>query len=93
MINLNVFGLGINEELKTCSQLVAELYRSLHTAEEPMEVTSAVDSVRAKLLTITAMVHELSNKTDGTEIIADIIESELSGMDKAIEEAASRIEV
>lgn len=39
------------------------------------------------------MIHDLSKKTDGTDIIADIIETELSSMDKAIEEAALSIEV
>lgn len=39
------------------------------------------------------MIHDLGKKTDGTEIISDIIESELSSMDKAIEEAALSIEV
>lgn len=43
--------------------------------------------------TITTMIHDLGKKTEGTEIIADIIESELSTMDKAIEEAAISIEV
>lgn len=56
-------------------------------------VTAGIDEVREKLQNITTMIHDLSKKTDGTEIIADIIESELSSMDKAIEEAALSIEV
>lgn len=56
-------------------------------------MTARIDAVREKLQTITTMIHDLSKKTDGTEIIADIIESELSSMDKAIEEAAQSIEV
>lgn len=84
--------LGITEEIKSWSHLVAELFSCLHNGAEPAEVTSGIDGVREKLQTITAMIHDLSKKTDGTEIIADIIETELSSMDKAIEEASLSIE-
>lgn len=65
----------------------------MHSAAEPSEVTAEIDEVREKLQNITTMIHDLSKNADGTEIIADIIESELSSMDKAIEEAAISIEV
>lgn len=56
-------------------------------------VKSRIEEVKAKLQQITTMIHDLSKKTDSTEIIGDIIENELANMDKAIEEAASNIQV
>lgn len=39
------------------------------------------------------MIVDLGKQTDGTENLGDMVESELTTMDKAIEEAASRIQV
>lgn len=39
------------------------------------------------------MIHDLSKQSESGEDIGEIIETELAGMDKAIEEAAARIEV
>ena len=39
------------------------------------------------------MIGDLSKQTDGTENLGDLVENELSSMDKAIEEAAAQIEV
>lgn len=37
------------------------------------------------------MIGDLSKKTDSTELIGEMVESELANMDKAIEEAANKI--
>lgn len=39
------------------------------------------------------MIGDLSKQSDGTENLGDLVENELTSMDKAIEEAAAQIEV
>ncbi|XP_054288820.1 huntingtin-interacting protein 1 isoform X2 [Macrosteles quadrilineatus] len=54
----------------------------------------SVSQLRAKLSELTELVHSLDTELQGgtTELIADSLETELLTMDKAIEEAARRIE-
>lgn len=69
------------------------LFTSLYTTNDAGLVKERIDNVKSKLQLITTMIHDLSKKSDNSEMIADIIESELAGMDKAIEAAAAQIEV
>lgn len=69
---------------------MAELFRALHG--DAAGVAATIAAVKSKLLLISTMFNELTAKSD-TELIADSIEAELAGMDKAIEEAAAQIEV
>lgn len=88
-----LYYIGITDEMKLWSQLVLELFRSLLSPSESGNVGDRIADVKRKLSNITTLIHAVSKKPDSNEAIADSIESELLGMDKAIEEAAARIEV
>lgn len=81
------------EELKKWSTNALELFCSLQSTKESEVVQNRIDEVKTLLTNITTMIHELSKQLQNGEDIGDIIEAELAGMDKAIEEAAARIEV
>lgn len=83
---------GIMEEIKKWNADALELFVALLSTKES-EVQNRIGDVKSKLQTITTMIHELSKQSQSGEDIGEIIERELSTMDKAIEEAASRIEV
>lgn len=80
------------DEIKKWNSNALELFAALLSIEKS-DVQNRIADVRDKLRTITTMIHELSKQSESSEDIAEIIERELGGMDKAIEEAASRIEV
>lgn len=54
-------------------------------------MNTKITDLKDKLDKVITMIGDLSKKTDSTEILADLVESELASMDKAIEEAALRI--
>ncbi|KAJ6648913.1 Huntingtin-interacting protein 1 [Pseudolycoriella hygida] len=82
-----------SDEMKKWNQNVLDLFNSLRNAHSDSNaVKSLIENVKKQLQDVTAMIHDLSKKSDGTELAGDVIEEELAGMDKAIEEAASRIE-
>lgn len=81
------------DEIKKWNSKALELFASLLSTEESVEVQKHIDEVKRMLQNITSMIHDLSKQSESSEDIAEIIERELSGMDKAIEEAAARIEV
>lgn len=83
---------GIMDEIKKWNIDALELFVALLSTTES-EVQNRIADVKGKLQTITTMIHELSKQSQSGEDIGEIIERELSTMDKAIEEAASRIEV
>uniref|UniRef100_A0A182NNG3 4-hydroxyphenylpyruvate dioxygenase n=1 Tax=Anopheles dirus TaxID=7168 RepID=A0A182NNG3_9DIPT len=64
----------------------------LQKTSEASTVTERITDLKAKLEEVTTMIVDLGKQTDGTENLGDMVESELSSMDKAIEEAASRIQ-
>lgn len=70
-----------------------DLFAALQNSNESATAKRRIVDVKSELQDITTMIHDLSKKLDSDEMIGDIIESELAGMDKAIEEAAARIEV
>lgn len=81
------------EEIKKWNTNALELFAALLSTEESVEVQKHIDDVKRMLQNITTMIHDLSKQSESGEDIGEIIERELSGMDKAIEEAAARIEV
>lgn len=70
-----------------------DLFGALQNSNESVSAKQRIADVKTKLQDITSMIHDLSKTLDSNGLIGDIIESELSSMDKAIEEAAARIEV
>lgn len=79
--------------MKKWNQNVLDLFDSLKdTHSDTGAVKMFIENVSKQLQSITSMIHDLSKKSDSTEVVGDVIELELAGMDKAIEEAASRIE-
>lgn len=85
--------LGIMDEIKKWNSNALELFATLLSTQESTAVQNRIIDVKQMLVKITTMIHELSKQSESGEDIGEIIERELSGMDKAIEEAASRIEV
>lgn len=83
---------GIMDEIKKWNADALELFVALLSTKES-EVQNRIADVKSKLQTITTMIHDLSKQSQSSEDISEIIERELSTMDKAIEEAANRIEV
>lgn len=80
-------------EIKNWNTNALELFSSLQSSKESAVVQSKIDEVKNQLQTITSMIHDLSKQSESGEDIGESIEAELAGMDKAIEEAAARIEV
>lgn len=79
--------------MKKWNQNVLDLFNALKgTHSDTGAVKVYIEDVKKQLQGITSMIHDLSKKSDSTELVGDVIEEELAGMDKAIEEAASRIE-
>lgn len=81
------------DEIKKWNSNALELFAALLSTQESTAVQNRIDDVKKMLERISTMIHELSKQSESGEDIGEIIERELSGMDKAIEEAASRIEV
>lgn len=79
--------------MKKWNQNVVDLFNSLRDVHSDTgAVKICIESVKKQLQSISSMIHDLSKKSDGTDLAGDKIEEELAGMDKAIEEAANRIE-
>ncbi|XP_035912484.1 huntingtin-interacting protein 1 isoform X5 [Anopheles stephensi] len=85
-------GERIAEELKKLGQSITTLFQSLQKTSEAGTVSERITDLKVQLEEVTAMIVDLGKQTDGTENLGDMVESELSSMDKAIEEAASRIQ-
>lgn len=83
--------LGISEEIKKWNVDALELFDCL--IESPHTVDSKVENVNKRLQEITTLIHRLSKESESSGDIGMTIESELAGMDKAIEAAAAKIEV
>ncbi|XP_055601254.1 huntingtin-interacting protein 1 isoform X8 [Uranotaenia lowii] len=86
-------GERIAEEIKELGSSITGLFQSLQKTSESDTVGAKIADLRAKLQRVTEMIGDLGKQTDGTENLGDLVENELSSMDKAIEEAASQIEV
>ncbi|XP_059609109.1 huntingtin-interacting protein 1 isoform X2 [Phlebotomus argentipes] len=68
------------------------LFESLLATGSTDGATACLEEVKTHLQTIAERIGALSKKLDPTENIGDMFETELASMDKAIEEAAQRIE-
>jgi hypothetical protein len=84
---------GTAEKIKDFGQSTGQLFQSLYTADQSEHVNAEIDSLKDQLYSITNMIADLTNNNDDIESIGDLVEKELSGMDKAIEEAAQKIVV
>ena len=75
------------------AQSASSFFQSIQSVNEAATVSDRINDLKLKLEAVTVKIGELSRQTDGTVQIADLVESELATMDKAIEEAAIQIEV
>lgn len=62
------------------------LFDSLHSLAKSGQVNPQIDELKDKLYKITSMIGDLTNNNDDIDQLGDMVEKELSGMDKAIEE-------
>ncbi|XP_062561752.1 huntingtin-interacting protein 1 isoform X2 [Armigeres subalbatus] len=85
-------GERIAEEIKELSGSITGLFQSLQKTSESANVSEKITDLKAKLHAVTEMIGDLSKQSDGTENLGDLVENELTSMDKAIEEAAAQIE-
>lgn len=83
--------IGISEEIKKWNLNALELFDCL--IESPQSAINKIDVVKERLQEISTMIYKLSKESESSGDIAIIIETELAGMDKAIEAAAAKIEV
>uniref|UniRef100_A0A2M4BAD3 Putative actin-binding protein n=1 Tax=Anopheles marajoara TaxID=58244 RepID=A0A2M4BAD3_9DIPT len=85
-------GERIAEEIKKLGQSITSLFQALQKTSESDTVSERVTDLKSKLEQVTTMIVDLGKQTDGTENLGDMVETELSSMDKAIEEAAAQIQ-
>jgi hypothetical protein len=76
----------IASEIKNFGLCTSQFFETLYTSSKSEQVNSQVDDLKEKLLKITNMIGNLSNNNDDIDQLGDLVEKELSGMDKAIEE-------
>jgi huntingtin interacting protein 1 len=71
------------------------LLASIKDRNKAEDVAGNVATVKSRVAEVAELIEKLTDvlKGDSAEMIGDLVESELASMDKAIEEAASRIEV
>ncbi|KAJ8687345.1 hypothetical protein QAD02_023139 [Eretmocerus hayati] len=84
------FGDRLTDE---CKQLGSQsLIMISYIKEKSASTAEQVDTVRKQLEKISGLADSLSKALGNSEVIGDLVENELMGMDKAIEEAAARIQ-
>lgn len=76
----------IADEIKDFGQSTQRVFESLYTSSKADLVHSQVDELKEKLYKITNMIGDLTNNNDKIDQLGDMVEQELSSMDKAIEE-------
>ena len=71
------------------------LLASIKDRNKADDVAGNVTTVKVRVAEVAELIQKLTDalKGDSAEMIGDLVESELAIMDKAIEEAAGRIEV
>lgn len=86
--NRKLYFTEIASEIKNFGLCTSKFFEALHSSNKSDQVNSQVDELKEKLYKITNMIGDLSNNNDALEIeaLGDLVEKELSGMDKAIEE-------
>lgn len=83
--------LDIAEDLQNWCKDVQELFVALNNTDETQQVHRTVDAVKSKLQAISEKLTDMTKKSI-TANVEDLFETEVSSMEKAIEEAASQIE-
>lgn len=88
------FGEHIAEVCKLVGTSALNLLASIKNRNKADDVDSNVAAVKARVAEVANLIQKLTDtlKGDSAELIGDLVESELVSMDKAIEEAARRIE-
>jgi huntingtin interacting protein 1 len=81
----------IATEIKDCGNISATFFKLLATNADTSTVDASMQQLKDKLYAITNMIGDLSSNRDEIERLEDMVEAELNGMDKAIEEASARI--
>ena len=77
-----------------CKQLGSQgLIMMTYIKVKSDSASSQVEVVRKQLEKISELADSLSEALGNAEVIGDLVENELMTMDKAIEEAAARIQV
>lgn len=83
--------LGVADEIKKWNLDALELFDCL--IESPPNALAKIDGIKERLQEISTMIYKLSKESESSGDIGVTIETELAGMDKAIEAAAAKIEV
>ncbi|XP_046984239.1 huntingtin-interacting protein 1 [Schistocerca americana] len=88
------FGERIAEACKQAGTESLVLLASVKSVAPSSSITDNANTVKQKVKDVTDLMERLISqlKGDSAEMIEDLVENELSSMDKAIEEAAARIE-
>lgn len=77
-----------------CKQLGSQsLIMMSYIKEKSVSTSEQVQIVKKQLEKISGIADSLSKALGNAEVIGDLVENELTTMDKAIEEAAARIQV
>jgi huntingtin interacting protein 1 len=94
MIMKNYFT-DIAEVCKLVGSSALNLLASIKNQNKADDVATNVITVNCRVAEVAELIEKLTNalKGDSAEVVGDMVESELASMDKAIEEAANRIEV
>lgn len=92
---INVNFTDIAEVCKLVGTSALNLLASIKNRNKADDVDGNVTAVKVKVAEVAELIEKLTDalKGDSAELIGDLVESELATMDKAIEEAARRIEV
>jgi huntingtin interacting protein 1 len=85
----------IAEVCKLVGSSALNLLASIKNRNKADDVATNVITVKSRVAEVAELIEKLTNalKGESAEMIGDLVESELATMDKAIEEAANRIEV
>jgi len=88
------FGEHIAEVCKLVGTSALNLLASIKDRNKADDVAGNVTTVKVRVAEVADLIEKLTDalKGDSAEMIGDLVESELAVMDKAIEEAAGRIE-
>ncbi|CRL04511.1 CLUMA_CG017588, isoform C [Clunio marinus] len=84
-------GEKIANELREFGKSVSNFFESLHTTSKSDTVNPQINDMKEQLYKVTQMIGDLSNNNDEIDQLGDLVEKELSSMDKAIEDAAQKI--
>lgn len=81
------------DEIKKWNSNALELFGALLATDDPTGVQKRIDEAKEMLRNLMTLIHELCKQSESCDDIGAMMEKELGSMDKAIEQAAARIEV